>query len=317
MNSNVHLWHSLLGSKSFGWVFRVIRKSHTSETRSNFGDCVASTSPALEQQYIGKHADVFNSLFSSPLRLGLGLLHSFCCCWWWLRVFRIRWLWRRMLARCFALNKYISLLYASHYLIIIVWKKTYNARELPSWRESWWQRWLHPVPSGKAGNIGNIVKSNSKELEKETILDLKKVTSLGRPAVLMENWRYDDSWLQRRKLFGQLWLLQVHQTQDSLAGWHLGRRIEVHRCKSFLRPLLDLLTHRAESIDNFGIGTNTSKRVGLDPSSWRPDRICFGEQTQMKICLVVSKGIQRGVFCEVVVFLHYIEYPWDYMIAMF
>ena len=199
---------------------------------------------------------------------------------------------------------YISLLYVSHYLIIIVWKKkTYNARELPSWRESWWQRWLHPVPCGKAGNIGNIVKSNSKELEKETILDLKKVTSLGRPAVLMENWRYDDSWLQRRKLFGQLWLLQVHQTQDSLAGWHLGRRIEVHRCKSFLRPLLDLLTHRAESIDNFGIGTNTSKRVGLDPSSWRPDRICLGEQTQMKICLIVSKGIQRGVFCEVVVFI--------------
>ena len=125
MNSNVHLWHSFLGSESFGWVFRVIRKSHTSETRSNFGDCVASTSPVLEQQHIGKHADVFNSFSSPSLGLGLGLLHSFCCCWWWLRVFRIRWLWRRMLARCYALNKYISLLYlyASHYLIIIVWKK--------------------------------------------------------------------------------------------------------------------------------------------------------------------------------------------------
>ena len=304
MNSNVHLWHSLLGSKSFGWVFRVIRKSHTSETRSNFGDCVASTCLQLPLFFSSSPWSwspaqlllllMMTASIPDPVTVTTNAGKVFC------------------IEQIYIIIIFICITLSYHYCV----EKTYNARELPSWRESCWQRWLHPVPSGKAGNIGNIVKSNSKELEKETILDLKKVTSLGRPAVLVENWRYDDSWLQRRKLFGQLWLLQVHQTQDSLAGWHLGRRIEVHRCKSFLRPLLDLLTHRAESIDNFGIGTNTSKRVGLDPSSWRPDRICLGEQTQMKICLIVSKGIQRGVFCEVVVFLHYIEYPWDYMIAI-
>ena len=57
---------------------------------------------------------------------------------------------------------------------------------------------------------------------------------------------------------------------------------------------------RTESRDNFGIGTNTTKTVSLAPSSWKPDRLCFGKQLQLNICIDVSKGNQKGTFCEVV-----------------
>jgi len=66
-------------------------------------------------------------------------------------------------------------------------------------------------------------------------------------------------------------------------------------------PWLDdtwAIEFRTESRDNFGIGTNTAKRVGLAPSSWRPERLCYGKNLHLKICLDVSKGNQKGTFCE-------------------
>ena len=59
---------------------------------------------------------------------------------------------------------------------------------------------------------------------------------------------------------------------------------------------------RTESIDNFGVGTNTSKRISLNPSSWKPKRLCSGNKLRLKLCLDLSKGSQKETFCEVIIF---------------
>ena len=58
---------------------------------------------------------------------------------------------------------------------------------------------------------------------------------------------------------------------------------------------------RTESIDNFGVGTNTSKRISLNPSSWKPKRLCSGNNLRLKLCLDLSKGSQKETFCEVII----------------
>ena len=58
---------------------------------------------------------------------------------------------------------------------------------------------------------------------------------------------------------------------------------------------------RTESIDNFGVGTNTSKRISLNPSSWKPKRLCSGNKLRLKLCLDLSKGSQKETFCEVII----------------
>ena len=58
---------------------------------------------------------------------------------------------------------------------------------------------------------------------------------------------------------------------------------------------------RTESIDNFGVGTNTSKRISLNPSSWKPKRLCSGNKLSLKLCLDLSKGSQKETFCEVII----------------
>jgi len=55
---------------------------------------------------------------------------------------------------------------------------------------------------------------------------------------------------------------------------------------------------RTESIDNFGVGTNTSKRISLNPLSWKPKRLCSGNKLRLKLCLDLSKGSQKETFCE-------------------
>ena len=80
---------------------------------------------------------------------------------------------------------------------------------------------------------------------------------------------------------------------------------------TFLGSSLICSHYRTESRDNFGIGTNTAKRVGLAPSSWRPERLCYGKDLHLKICIDVSKGNQKGTFCEVVVHRLYKGLPYD------